>query len=259
MTVGLSLLPSCVATGYKVRRNVAYAQSDWMQLNEGDLYQPKTSGRKPAILLLHGDGRIGDDGRWQMAGIARRLAQRGYVVFNATYRMAPDWTYPAPLVDARAALRWMRDHADENGIDPNRIGVFGYSAGGYVGMLTAMKGEADVKAVVAGGAPSNLTYYAGGDLIRNFLGGRVEDIPEKYWEASPVNDVGAGSPPVFLYHGEKDTLVSPDHLLEMEDKLVENGVPHEVFWIHGKGHIGAFLSQGKALAAAMEFLDKHLK
>lgn len=204
----------------------------------GDIYLPKSEGPHPAVLMIHGDGRIGDDRRWQMAGIARQLAASGYYVFNITYRMAPEWTYPTPLDDVRAALDWMEGNAAEQGIDPERIADFGYSAGGYAGSLAALTDrQKRVKAVVAGGAPSDLTYYSEGRLIRNFLGGTLEEVPEVFHEASPVNHVIPSSPPCFLYHGDKDTLVNPDHLREMELELKANGVPHEIFWIRGEGHI----------------------
>lgn len=226
----------------------------------GDIYRPKTSGPHPAVLMIHGDGRIGDDGRWQMAGIARQLAASGYLVFNITYRMAPEWMYPAPLTDVRAALDWMEKNAAEQEIDPSRIAVFGYSAGGYAGALAALTDESQrVKAVVAGGAPSDLTYYSGGKLIQNFLGGTLEEVPERFHEASPVNHVTRTSPPFFLYHGDEDTLVHPDHLREMELELKANRVPHEVFLIRGKGHIRAFLFPEGAIEAAIRFLDKHVK
>jgi len=225
----------------------------------GDVYRPEISEKLPGVLLIHGDGRVSDDGRWQMQGIAEKLAKRGYVVFNITYRMAPDWGYPAPLLDVREALVWMRDHADENGMDAERIGAFGYSAGGYAALLGALETGSGIRAVVAGAAPTDLTYYGRGDLIRNFLGGSPEEVPVRYHEASPVNHVSPSSPPVFLYHGEKDTLVNPDHSREMLVELEKHRVPHEMRWIAGKGHIAAFLMPGGAVDEAIGFLDRYLK
>jgi acetyl esterase/lipase len=226
----------------------------------GDIYRPDSAGPHPAVLMIHGDGRIGTDGRWQMAGIARQLAQNGYFVFNITYRMAPEWTYPAPLDDVLAAIDWMEENAVGQGIDPERIAVFGYSAGGYAGSLAALTDERKrVKAVVAGGAPSDLTYYSEGRLIQGFLGGTLEEVPQRFHEASPVNHVTPSSPPYFLYHGEDDTLVHPDHLREMAAELRAHRVPHEIFPIRGKGHIRAFLFPDGAIEAAIRFLDRHLK
>jgi len=228
----------------------------------GDIYRPDSSGPSPAVLMLHGAGRVNDDGRWQMAGLARKLAKRGYVVFNITYRMAPEWTYPAPLVDVKDALGWMRENAEKQGIDPRRIAVYGYSSGGYAGSLAALverKEDFPVKAMVLGGSPSDLTYYSGGSLMRHYLGGTKEEFPKLYHEASPVNHVTRQSPPVFLFHGDRDTLVNPDHLQEMHVELRANGIEHEIYWIEGKGHISAFLFPGQAIEASIRFLDRHLK
>lgn len=240
-------------------RDTVYVPPDWPVQLKGDLYRPDEPGKLPGVLLIHGDGRVSDDGRWQMAGIAEKLAKRGYVVFNISYRMAPDWQYPAPLLDVRHALEWMKVHAADHGIDPERIGAFGYSAGGYVALLASMQGDSGLKAVVAGAAPSDLTYYGKGNLIRDFLGGSPEDVPGRYFEASPVNHVNAHSPPVFLYHGEKDTLVHPDHSREMLVELEKHKVPHGIRWIPGKGHVSAFLFPDGAVGEAVDFLDRYLK
>ena len=227
----------------------------------GDIYRPVgAAGKSPAILMIHGDGRIGGDGRWQMAGLSRQLAREGYYVFNITYRMAPEHVHPAPLVDVLAALDWMEANATWQGIDADRIAVFGYSAGGYAGSLAALRdGKRRVKAVVAGGSPSDLTYYSGGELMRRFLGGNAKEWPRRYHDASPVNHVTPSSPPFFLYHGDRDTLVHPDHLFEMAAELRKNRVPHEIRWVRGKGHIRAFLFPDGAVEAAIRFLDGELK
>ncbi|MGJ8634771.1 MAG: prolyl oligopeptidase family serine peptidase [Luteolibacter sp.] len=251
--------------GFRKIENVSYAPEVGGKVREGDLYLPKErvdGERMPAVLLIHGDSRVGTDGRWHLGGIARKLARRGFVVFNITYRMAPDWQFPAPLEDGRLASAWMRDHADEYGVDTERMGVWGYSAGGYVGMLTAMSawpGDQEFKAVVAGAAPSDLRNYSVGALIQNFLGGTAEEVPERYKEASPVSYVRRDSPPVFFYHGEKDELVSPDHVREMKGRLDEKGVVNEVFWLRGKGHVRAFFFPEGAVEGGICFLEKYLR
>lgn len=262
----LPVLVSCVPlpgkpsfSGNLRARNVVYVPQGWPLPLKGDLYRPETPGKLPGVLLIHGDGRVSDDGRWQMTGIAEKLAKRGYVVFNITYRMAPDWEYPAPLMDAQQALAWMRAHAEENGMDAGRIGAYGYSAGGYVALLTAFQEDAGIRVVVGGASPADLTYYGNGKLIRDFLGGSPDEVAERYREASPVDYVSGKSPPVFLYHGEKDTLVNPDHTREMLVELERYKVPHNVRWIRGKGHISAFLMPGGAVDEAMDFLDRYLK
>lgn len=241
--------------GYTVTRNIVYTPADWPEPVHGDFYQPKLSKPVPAVLLVHGGGWTGEDGRWQMNPIAEKLVKRGYAVFNVTYRLAPKWIYPAPVDDLNLALAWMHAHAEERGIDPDRIAAYGYSAGGYLAAMVGLPQKAGVRAIVMGGSPSDLSFYAGGDLVPQFLGGRLNEIPERFKEASPVNHVSRNSPPVFLYHAREDKLVRPEHPEAMMDALKAKGVRHEILWIPGRGHIGAFLLPGASVDAAIDFLD----
>lgn len=248
--------------GYTITRNLVYTPKDWPVPVKGDLYRPQIPSPAPAVLLMHGGGWTGTDGRWQMNSIARKLVLRGYVVLNVTYRLAPRWTYPAPVEDLQEAVKWMRANAVEQGIDPQRIAAFGYSAGGYLAALTALiegPEHSHIRAIVAGGAPSDLTFYAGGDLVPQFLGGTLEQIPKRFREASPVNYVTGESPPMFLYHGTDDRLVRPEHPLAMIAELEKNRVRHEVYWINGRGHIAAFLLPGGSVDAAIDFMDREMR
>ena len=251
-----------VKEGYRVTRNIIYTPAEWPAPVLGDLYRPQTCRKSPAVLLIHGGGWTGKDGRWQMEPIASQLVRRGYVVFNVTYRLAPRWHYPAPIKDLREAVKWMRRHAEENGIDPERIAAFGYSAGGYLAAFTGLlegSESSGICAIVAGGAPSDLTFYPGGDLVPQFLGGIQRQVPQRFREASPVNYVTQNSPPMFLYHGTADQLVKPEHPLAMIRKLEKNSVVHESYWIEGRDHIGTFLFPAAAVNRAVDFLDREMR
>ena len=251
-----------VRNGYTVTRNLVYTPRDWPQPVLGDLYRPQTTRPAPAVLLVHGGGWTGKDGRWQMNSIATKLAKRGYVVLNVTYRLAPRWTYPAPVEDLQEAVKWLRANASENGIDSGRIATFGYSAGGYLAALTGLiEGPENlrIRAIVAGGAPSDLTFYPAGDLVPQFLGGTQQEIPQRFKEASPVNYVTSDSPPMFIYHGTSDKLVPPAHAEAMIAALEIHRVPHETHWIEGRDHIAAFLLPGYSVKAAIDFLDRKMR
>lgn len=250
--------------GVKVKRGVVFSPDGWPKRMRADLWRPAGPvERQPGVLMLHGGGLHGGGGRWQMDGIAGRLAKRGYVVVNATYRTIPDFKYPAPEDDAREALRWMRAQAGELGIDLERVAVFGYSAGGYLASLVALKDDAPererVKAIVAGGAPSDLIFYAMGDLVPDYLGGRLYEVPERFYEASPANFVRRGSPPIFMYHGENDILVKPEHPWLMADAYRHAGKRAEVRWMPGRGHIAAFVFSREVVDEAIDFLDREVK
>ncbi len=259
--VGQKMTPKgTMQSGYTVRKNIVFTPQDWPAPVRGDLYRPTSQKHSaPGILLVHGGGWTGKDGRWQMDPIAKKLAKRGYVVMNVTYRLAPRWIYPAPVEDLKQALGWMRANAAETEMDPNRVAVFGYSAGGYLAALVGLDETMEIRAIVAGGSPSNLALYPGGDLVPQFLGGTKQEIPERFAEASPVNHVTPRSPPVFLYHGGADRLVPPEHAWEFASALQEQKIPHELFWVEGRGHIATFLMPGKSVDEAIAFLDRELR
>ena len=260
-SAGLPTRNAAVKTSFEVRKDVVFTPASWPQKIEADLYKPKVETPAPGVLLIHGGGWTGGDKRNQMSSIARRLAKRGYVVMNATYRSAPQWQHPAQYEDLIQALKWMRANAQELDLDPNRLATFGYSAGGHLAELVGFQAEKEgipIRAIVAGGAPSDLTI-TDSPLVESLLGGSREELPARFRDASPVTHVTSDSPPVFLYHARKDSLVWPLHSNELKKKLTEKGVEHEFVWTTGRGHISGFLLPGKAITKAIAFLDKHLR
>ncbi|MEO6476420.1 alpha/beta hydrolase [Luteolibacter sp.] len=245
-----------VERGYTVTRNIIYTPRNWPEKIPGDLYRPHAMGLSPAVLLIHGGGWTGKDGRWQMEPIAKQLARRGYFVLNVTYRLAPKYIYPAPVDDMREAVKWLHVHAAEQGIDPTRISSFGYSAGGYLAAMTAYT-ENDIRAVVAGGTPGNLALYPGGDLVPQFLGGTKQEVPQRFAEASPVNYISSQSPPTFIYHAVEDKLVPREQAWAMIEALENHDVPHEIYWIYGRDHVATFLFPADAVNQAIDFLDRY--
>ncbi|MFT3991769.1 MAG: alpha/beta hydrolase [Luteolibacter sp.] len=259
------LLNSCVTSplplsgkSFRVTRDVVYTPENWPIVLRADVYQPSSTSPAPAVLLVHGGAWRGKDGRWQMNSIAKQLARRGYPVVNVTYRIAPQNQYPAQLDDMREAIRWIRKNAEIYHIDPDRIATFGYSAGGHLAALVALKDEqAHIKAIVAGGTPFDLTFYPGGDLIPAFLGGRKDEIPEVFRDASPLYHVKKNSPPIFIYQARRDHLVPPEHALRMQAAYARYGPAPQIHWLPG-GHISGFFLSGKVVDQAIDFLDRTL-
>lgn len=255
-----------VHSDFEIRRDVLVTPPEWPQALLADIYRPQGSGPFPSVLLIHG-GAWKRGGRAQVASLAERIAARGYLVVNTTYRFAPKYPWPAQLQDVQEALRWMRGAGASHGIDPERIGTFGYSAGAHLAALVG--GAADdpplgdpatrVRAVVAGGLPADLTKYQGGRLIPNFMGSPREDRLADYLRASPVTHVSAGDPPVFLYHGSLDDLVPLDRATDYKARLDQAGVANELFILRGHGHFSTFFADGEAVQAAIAFLDRHLR
>ncbi len=254
--------PAPMKTSFTVARDVVYSPAAWPQALKADVYLPDGVDAKPAVLLIHGGGWAAPDRREQMASIAERVAKRGYVVVNATYRFAPEYRYPAPVDDLREALKWMRAHAAQYRIKPDQIAAMGYSAGGHLAaLLGVMDGPAEVRvqAVVDGAGPTDLRKYQGGKLVPQFLGGTQASAMSRFIAASPVTHVSKDDPPVFLYHGTWDSLVPDDHSRDFKAALDAAGVRSEWFRIIGRGHITAFFNDGAAIDAALVFLDRELR
>ncbi|MFT4175041.1 MAG: alpha/beta hydrolase [Luteolibacter sp.] len=254
--------PSLSGERFRVARDVVYTPENWPTALRADVYRARSPSPAPAVLLIHGGAWRGGDGRWLMNGIARKLARRGYVVVNVTYRTVPGYRYPAPLDDMREAIRWMRERADLYGIDPDRIATFGYSAGGHLAAQVALNDpsrEARVRAIVAGGAPFDLTFYPGGDLLPAFLGSTKEEIPEVFLDASPLYHVGKNNPPIFIYHATRDRLVPPDHALRMQAAYARYGEKPKIHWLPARGHISGFFLSESTVDEAIDFLDRALK
>jgi acetyl esterase/lipase len=254
--------PNSVQTYFRVQRDFVYSPPDWPEELRADLYLPDSQGIRPAVLVVHGGGWSESGRRRQMEFIAKKLARRGYVVLNASYRTTPRWTYPAPVEDLREAVKWLRTNAREYGIDPEQVAVFGYSSGGHLAaQLGVLDGppEVRVQAVVAGGAPTDLSLHPGGELEMAFLGGTWIEVPDVFREASPVTHVSADDPPFFIYHGTLDRLASPEHAKRLEAALTAAGVRHELHWMKGRANITGLMFDGRAEDRAVDFLDTELR
>lgn len=258
--------PTPVRSTYSVQRDILFTPPAWPRPLLADVYRPEGTGPFPSVLLIHGGAwKRGD--RAQVEGLAQRIAARGYLVVNTTYRLVPEFVWPTQLQDVQQALRWMRSEGVAYGIDPTRIGTFGYSAGGHLAALVA--GIADdpkwgdpathIKAVVAGGTPADLTRFTQGRLVPAFIGGTWQDKADDYRAASPVFHVKPGDPPVFQYHAGLDMLVPFEQAEIYKAALDQAGVTNELFVIRGHGHISGFFFDGAAVEAALTFLDRYLR
>lgn len=262
-----SAAPAPLETAYAVTRDVVYTPADWPVPLTAEIYRPEGAGPFPSVLAIHGGAwKRGDYGYTE--GLSEELAGRGYLVVNIKYRLVPEHVWPAQLRDVQQALRWMRSPAGARfGIDPARIGTFGYSAGGHLAALVA--GVADdpvwgmpgtrVKAVVTGGIPSDLPRFKHGKLVPAFIGGSWEQKSADFIAASPVTHVKPGHPPVFIYHAGLDQLVPIEQAEVYREALAKAGVTHEYFVIRGHGHMCAALADDDAMDAALEFLDRYLR
>lgn len=180
------------------------------------------------------------------------LAEAGYTVFNINHRAAPRFRHPAHLEDAQRAVRFIRHHADEFGIDPDRIGAMGGSSGAHlVSMLGVMDGKGDpddpspinressrVQVVVVRAAPTDFRNDAAAPLFgfRDTAGRQGTVEFRQLEEASPVMYVTPDDAPFLLIHGDADPVVPFELSVAMQAALEEAGVSASLVRVQGGGH-----------------------
>ncbi|QIZ45404.1 alpha/beta hydrolase [Dickeya zeae] len=230
---------------------------------------PRSQDLKPAIVYFPGGGFTSADYE-KFSEMRMALAEAGFVVAAAEYRVVPD-TFPAPVQDGKSAVRFLREHAAEYGIDPNRIGVLGDSAGGYLAqMLGTTNGDkqfeqgqflnqsSDVQAVVTlyglsnllnigEGFPENVqkvhqspavteALLVNGTAFRDWPGATISSDPKKALNASPMGHIKGKKPPFLIMHGSKDTLVSPMQSAQLFKALKAEGNRVDYVLVEGANH-----------------------
>ena len=233
-------LRRAVPDSVKVERDIVYAKYGDREVKL-DLYLPKkpTSEKIPCIVVVHGGGwRSGDKQRF--GHIASHLADQGFAAACIGYRLLPEVEFPAPIVDCKAAVRWVRANAAQHGLDPDRIGAIGGSAGGHlVAMLATSHSESKlegdggnsgvssrVQAVVAMATPADMTRSA----ARHNLDKDVAAL------ISPVTHVSKESAPILLLHGTRDNTVPMLQSELLLEKYKQAGVPASLVKIQDANH-----------------------
>ncbi len=244
-----------------------------------DVYQPESDVALPAVIMIHG-GAWRQGSKLAMMRHARRVARVGYVVVSINYRLAPKYPWPAQIDDCQYAVRWLKKNAQAYNVDAERIGVFGYSAGGHLAaLLGTMGAEGDplineslsvsdqnlsgfspaVDAVAVGGAPCEFNWLdEGSEVLKYWMGGSRKSLPEKYRRASPVEYVTADDAPFFIFHGTADMLVPVQSSIDFHQSLKAKGVPSTLLTVEGAGHLATF-SRAELLKQIIPFFDKHLQ
>ncbi|MBC8002391.1 MAG: alpha/beta hydrolase, partial [Opitutaceae bacterium] len=245
-----------IPDGVRAVKNIEYAQPGGHSLKL-DLYLPeKPVGKLPIIVWIHG-------GSWKSGSkdfcpIAF-MAQKGLAIVSLNYRLSTVAAYPAQLHDCKGTLRWLRAHAAEYQLDPDRIGIFGASAGGHLAALLATTGDAkDLEGDVGGNLEFSsrveavCAFYPPTDLnklvtnpkwrkspdsdVGRLLGGPIEENLDKAATANPINYITPKTAPIFLLHGDQDTLVPISQSEILYQALQKAGVESEFAIVKGKGH-----------------------
>ena len=239
-----------------------------------DVYTPPGEGPFPALITIHGGGFVTGDKHLQR-GVSTQFATDGYVAFAIDYRLAPQYPYPASVEDAKTAVEFVRSHADEFNIDPNRIGLMGSSAGGAIAASVGAQSQppytsgARVAAVVSWSGPMDLNRVLAERPdnpavlrgVPGYVGISNGDATspadqEKLRSASPINQVKKGIPPMFVANAEGE-FVPIDQAMSFADKLEQLGVKVQTLWVPGRAHALHYTRQ--AIRPSMDFLETYLR
>jgi acetyl esterase/lipase len=222
-------------------RNITFARVAGRELKlDLTLHAETRPGKRhPVILQLHGGAWVIGDKRQQGQPLLNHMAAQGWVCVNANYRLSPAATFPDHLVDGKLALTWIRQHVADYGGDPDFVCVTGQSAGGHLASLMGLTAnhpryqpgfehvDTTVAAVVSMYGVYDLTNRLGTWrpefhrlvlepwVVKAFL----DEQPERFAEASPIDHVHAGAPPFLVIHGDRDNLVPIDDTRLFVDRL----------------------------------------
>jgi acetyl esterase/lipase len=245
-----------VAAQERVERNVVYGMYSGLALLMDVHHPAEPTGT--GVLLIHGSGfhQPEEYGAEQLKdrGVPRLLLDAGYTVFAINHRAAPRFRYPASVEDGQRAMRFIRHHARQFGVDPDRLVGWGGSSGGHlIAMLGTLDGDGDPDdpdpvnrasakpaAVVAVAAPLDLLnldpiHFYPASAIASYVGGISMD-DDRYREASPITYVSADDPPFLLIHGDADDVVPFRQSELMLDALRTAAVDVRLIRITGGDH-----------------------
>ncbi len=246
---------------------------------ELDIYRPRDDWRSlPALVCIHGGGWSKGQ-KTHFRNVTQALAAKGFVTASIDYRLSGEAPFPAHIHDCKAAVRFLRANASDFGIDPEKIGAIGHSAGGHLAALLAMSagvqelegkgGNAEVSsaiqaAISMGGqtdflSERNREISSQKEIWQQFLGGSQAEKPQAYRIASPLVHVDQTDPPCWIITGENDD--PSTHADQFRERLQTLDIQSGLTLIKDAPH--AFLTTqvwfDEAIEVADTFFTKTLK
>lgn len=229
----------------EVENGVEYTRAGGQSLRM-DLCLPKSATKTPAVIIVHGGAWVSGDRRTTVEPLFRPLTEGGFAWFSISYTLATGVSnFGAGISDVQQAIRFLKAHASDYNIDPDRIALIGESAGGQLAAIAALRGGSDVgvRAVVALYAPTDLVALAKNS---NYIPPGIRDsIRGTPWERlilaglgrlSPINNVRPNMPPFLFIHGTADSLVPFEQSRDMCARMKQAGASCEVYPVVGGGH-----------------------
>jgi len=251
-----------------------------------DLYMPGDDMENPPLVIyIHGVGWRNGSYTQLRTNPARvsYLVNHGFAVASIAYRLTDKAKFPAQLHDCKAAVRWLRAHAEEYGYDASQIGVAGTSAGGHLATMLGVTGRVkELEGDVGGNLDQSSTvqavvdYYGAMDFILRsqnqqkktepadsvvhlLIGGAVRKNGDKARIASPVTHVSEDDPPLLVIHGDQDTTVLPDQAERIMEEYEKAGLEAMMELVPGAGHGGKECFAPKYQQIVVQFLNDNLR
>lgn len=269
--------------------NLPYAGNDNSR-QQLDIYVPERPSYVPMPVVIYLHGGLWQEGdKAEAPGRLLSLVTSGdYALVSVGYRLTDEAQWPAQLHDVKAAIRWVRARADDYGMDPQRIAVWGRDAGGQLALMSGMTNHAqdmaghlgpynhirsDVAAVVNYSGMSDLNALleqessidraAGNAPEARLVGGNLRDNSDIASAASAIHYIRSAAPPVFTAHGTEDDIVPYQQARRLHQRLEEAEVESFMVSLLGTGHGSAQHQQVPAAwteadKRARQFLDRVL-
>lgn len=273
------LTPVALSAAPKTIKDIPYVTGGH-ERQKLDLYLPESAnGPVPLLIWVHGGG-------WQNGSKENGLplrqdwTERGYAVASINYRLSSHAIFPAQIEDCKAAIRWLRAHASEYGLNPDRFGVWGSSAGGHLVALLGTSeevkefevgehldqssrvqavcdyyGPTDFEAFVT--KPGYESHASPDSAEAKLLGGTVQEKRELASKANPISHVSGDDPPFLIVHGDKDPVVPIQQSELLFEALKQAGRPVHFHTIKGAAH-GQGFSGPEIQPMVNAFFDSHL-
>lgn len=248
----------------QVHENIAYGESPWQIL---DVYRPQTSATPaPVIIFFYGGGwSAGSKSMYPF--IAEILTRAGYVVVIPDYVKYPQARFPEFMHDAAETVAWVQQHINQYGGDPNRIGLFGHSAGAHIATLLVSdaryleKAEADSTAIYAvAGLAGPYAFTPEARKYKEIFG-----PPENYPNMQVPTFIQGDEPPMLLLHGTDDALVYMSNLEKLESAIEKAQGIVEVKRYKGMGHYGIIAGftpvrrNAELIQDVLQFFEKQMR
>lgn len=247
-----------------------------------DLYLPAVGEKLPLLIWIHGGAfRMGSKEGIEFDPVPLAYVDQGYAIASLNYRLSQHAIFPAQIEDCKAAVRWLRAHAAQFRLDPQRFGAWGPSAGGHLVAMLGTTGQVAEFEVgehldVSSRVQCVVDYFGPTDFLQmdaqrlpdgmihdtpdspesELVGGNIQEHPDKVARANPIAYVTNAAPPFLVVHGDQDPLVPYGQSVLLVEALLKVGADVTFYTVEGAGH-GRFTDpQVPKLTAA--FLARHI-